>query len=933
MCSESNSCTSIRGCSIKIVRGIKMTLEKQLINKCYYKTLTEGSGNEHPIKVLGELSILEQQKEVNDLSYIRFAQGEVYFENKDYETAIFKWGNIHNELMPWAQKNIADANFELEFLEIAEEYYKLVETDSDDLKVEVLLQLFSLYIQRDKLELAADSIKNAVDLNPDYPNVTDMARTFFEEQQDFASGVELAVAEATRTESLFWFEVLEEYVKDGHTTAIAPAYFRELLMTLYLVNQVRFESLVAALWESYKQNDLYFQWLKEINYLLLDINPRRSLNWQELSKQYKEAYLELMNGTYLIKELSDYIPFHLTNWMKIATGSDILAASSAVLAWNELFPLLMEDSVVSEAEGLVSQSYNSKRMGDIFLIFESIRKWANGKGLSIGERAESIIDELLDSNNFHLLVTGNEASRKASIVNGLLGKEMTAASITSTVLFKHDEQEEIHVITDQEEKRKLELDDFMQIAENEQTHICCKMPIPLLDKNKIALIDVPVLADQRKSKKAVIPYLYLADSLLFVLNSDSILTYKEIETAVKIRERVPELPIHFLLHNMEESTNKLESVEWMEKTTSWIHTYFPNAKILSFSQFEEHTSQLEAFIQSIMNGYSLDEGSERKILYYSKQLIKLLPKKRLELENSIINTIKWNEEMITKLDGAVNQLRDTEEEKTQIIKRDYTKIVNKARQDLMTSIPDLLKDCAELIKEDTNLENIHVTLNEAMNKRINKHIDETVLPKLHEEIQIWIASSEGEFSDCWALLNETSVSFNQLYDEEKLSLACDFKVLDDWRRDLDRMTMRNVQLEKFDIIKGSASSQLFMKSAGKLLGAISQNKGTLQNKFKQSIKNKDYTKDAQSITNTFMQQFEFFGKTLERDITIFFTNPFDELNRAIEENQQEIKANEESLHDMRKNPEVYTDPLTLFELNIRQYEWMNHSDEKVVEYR
>ena len=36
-----------------------MTLEKQLINKCYYKTLTEGSGNEHPIKVLGELSILE----------------------------------------------------------------------------------------------------------------------------------------------------------------------------------------------------------------------------------------------------------------------------------------------------------------------------------------------------------------------------------------------------------------------------------------------------------------------------------------------------------------------------------------------------------------------------------------------------------------------------------------------------------------------------------------------------------------------------------------------------------------------------------------------------------------------------------------------------------------------------------------------------------
>lgn len=433
-----------------------MTLEKQLINKCYYKTFTEGSENEHPIKVLGELSILEQQKEVTDLSYIRFAQGEVYFQNKDYETAIFKWENIHNELMPWAQKNIADANFELGFYEIAEEYYKLVETDSDDLKVEVLLQLFSLYIQRDKLEMAAKSIKNAVELSPDYPHVTDMARSFFEEQQDYASGVELAVAEAIRTESLFWFEVLEAYVKDGHTAATAPAYFRELLMTLYMVNQTRFESIVAALWDSYKQNDLYFQWLKEINYLLSDINPRRS-NWQELSNHYKETYLQLMNGTYLIKDLSDYIPFHLTNWIKIATGSDTLAASSAVLAWNELFPLLMNDSVVSEAEGLMSQSNhnNNKRMGDIFLIFESIRKWANGMGLSMGEHTEAIIDELLDSNNFHLLITGNEPTRKASIVNGLLGKEMAAASNTATVLFKHDDQEDINVITDQEEKENL----------------------------------------------------------------------------------------------------------------------------------------------------------------------------------------------------------------------------------------------------------------------------------------------------------------------------------------------------------------------------------------------------------------------------------------------------------------------------------------------
>src|SRR5690606_41670632 len=70
-----------------------MNIEKQLITKSYYQSFVDESLEGHPIEQLGELFFKEQKKEMPDASYIRYAQGEVYFLNKDYEAAIFKWEN------------------------------------------------------------------------------------------------------------------------------------------------------------------------------------------------------------------------------------------------------------------------------------------------------------------------------------------------------------------------------------------------------------------------------------------------------------------------------------------------------------------------------------------------------------------------------------------------------------------------------------------------------------------------------------------------------------------------------------------------------------------------------------------------------------------------------------------------------------------------
>ena len=169
----------------------RVTIEQQLIEKMFYETFMIDNREMEPIQVLGEAYLEEQKKDIPDLSAIRFAQGELYFHFKDYESAIFKWENIQNEWGQWAKKNTADAYFELGLLPTAEDIYKTIATDDLTLHTEVSLQLFSLYMERNKHELASNVIKEIIELNPDYPNVTILARSFFEENGDWTSAIDM----------------------------------------------------------------------------------------------------------------------------------------------------------------------------------------------------------------------------------------------------------------------------------------------------------------------------------------------------------------------------------------------------------------------------------------------------------------------------------------------------------------------------------------------------------------------------------------------------------------------------------------------------------------------------------------------------------------------------------------------------------------------
>ena len=316
------------------------------------------------------------------------------------------------------------------------------------------------------------------------------------------------------------------------------------------------------------------------------------------------------------------------------------------------------------------------------------------------------------------------------------------------------------------------------------------------------------------------------------------------------------------------------------------------------------------------------------MLYFIKKSIKYLVSKRIEKEKALVDSIKWNEEMAAKLNGAVHQIGDLETEKVRVMTKSYRAIEEKIEAELAEKIPQLLRGCSKYIKEDSNFGNLHIELNEKMNKEVENYLQENVMPEYFKSIQKWIADSTVNFNEVQFFVNEMCEGFNTLYDEEKLHLECDFKVLDDWRRDADRMTS-GIHLEKMNILLRFTPSQFLLKSAGKLLGGLTQNKSMLYNKYKQYIENEDYHEVAELIAKRFLHQFDFFAKSIERDITIFFRDPLVILNQTVEETRSEIEANKDALDEMRKNPEWYQDPLTFFELKLRQSEWLNQKESKM----
>lgn len=897
----------------------------KLIEKNYYETLLDDHSDKEPIQFFGEAFLEESKNDIPELSEIRFAQGELYFQYKDFETAIFKWESVQGELEYWAKKNIADAYFELGLLPTAEEVYHSIDTTDLILKTEIWLQLFSLYIQLEKFDLASQKIKQTVVINPDYQNVTMLARAFFEKQQDWSSAIELAANEGARLESVEWFDILIDYVKNGHTVIKEPAYFAKGLNLLATLAPERFEELGASLWNSYFDTPKHMDWVMVINGVIESLDSNQD-TWSELSSWYEQSYFSLINGEFLVKEIETIIPQVLKSWLKICDSSRVLAVSAAILSWEEIFPGSIEASTVYKAESyLLELDQPSFSIDTVIKLARDILIWASKQQLQPSQTLKWMLTSIMNPKQYQLLLLGTYESGKSTFVNSVLNQEVLPESQSSLVIVDHADEDVIDEISESQILQVEEVEEQPSFRYQCSYHV--KLENDFLKRNELSIIHTPDLIGQDDDYE----HLHLADGILFILNANNPITESEIEALTKIAEMKPNVPIHFLLNKMDSVYDEAEAGMLISDTAAKIRPYVGNAKIFAYSPHYDPHSQLRD-LSHFLNDYFRKQdntlGRTTNLLYYIRKMISYLINKRIDKENSLADSIRWNESMVSKVSGAVHQVSDLEIDKVRVMTRSYNNVKEAMRKDLLEHIPTLLKSTTEFIKEDSDFGNLYNELNEEMNRIVKTYLEDKALPQYYGFIQNWIEDCTNIFNEVQFSINEMADSFNELYGEEKLKLECDFKVLDDWRRDADRMTS-GMYWENLNIFLRSTPTQLLLKSAGKLLGGLSQNKTKLYNKYKQLIESEDYVAVTELIANKFFQQFELFEKGLDRDVAIFFRNPLAILKQTVDETNQDTASMREELKVMRQNPEYYTDPLTFFEVRLRQNEWLNQKESKM----
>ncbi|WP_449537904.1 GTP-binding protein [Ferdinandcohnia sp. Marseille-Q9671] len=868
-----------------------MKSENEFIMKTYYQGFIPENDLRHPVEILGEAYMVEQEKDLYDLSYIRFAQGEVYFHYKDYEAAIYKWENISNELSPWAKKNIADAYYKLGLLSNAEKEYGSIISKDKTLTSEVSLNLFSVYLEDNKVDSAYRVLQEAINENPDYPNLTTIAKEFYENQGDWNNAIELALSEAERTKDLQWFDTLTRYCRAGHSSLFSPGTFVPLLQKLYELDQHRFKQLMMAIWESYKGTDQYVSWLHATIQIMKDLEIDPYENWYQVSHLYEEAYFELTTGGYLLRDIGQLVPKFLIHWMNITTPSNGLAPAAAILAWNDIFPSTIKSVIVREAEIVLDNAKSSAiSLDETFHFMKAIVDWAKRNNIETSERLVWGFDQLFDKDATNILVLGKG---KGTFINSLLGEEIITPALANFTSIQFGAERQLTEVTDTGRAPLASLDGVT----SKDSILDITLPSSFLQKRRI---NTTGLKDYFNEKRKTFGYLPVVDGVLFVAGQET-LSEDDYDYLAQIKQAVKETPVHFVL------PNKLDEARVKE--------YFPNAVIYS-----SHPAS--------SNQTSFKQDRLGKILFLLRKMISSLLKKRVEAENKLVETIAHNEEFITRLAGFKNSLHDKEQEQSKEIVNTFSAVKTEVNKVLTEKIPKILQDCSKYIKEDSNLNHLHIELNQKMNEEIQTFFDNEIVPNLSQSLQEWMENSNQKLSATQNYLNEMTESFAEGYPEKELHLQCDFKVVEDWNRDIHRMTYR-VEIEKENIMVRNNPAQVLLKSAGKVLGLLPQKQHTyVFNQYKKYVENTPYTDITESIQRKFWQQFDFFKKSLQQDISLFYKQPLQHLANITTETNNAVEQDQQTLAKMKSNPEVYYDPLKLFETRLVQYERISRKNEK-----
>lgn len=881
---------------------MKMSIEEKLKTKTYYQQFVDD--NKNLVKQLGELLLHELKQGIPDASAIRFAQGEVYYHYKDFEAAIYKWEQIANELTPWAKKNIGDAYLELEQIDLAEKTYRSIETDSIVLQMEVKFQLFNLYYQEKRLEEASQVIKEALELKPDYPNITKIARMFFEENDDWISAIELAKREGLRTESLVWFERLKSYIHSGYTTAIQPAYFTDVILILYTLDHGFFEQFVIALWESYQDTEYFTEWLFAINTIFLQMEIDEQQTFPNLARMYEKTYRSFSNLDLTLEQLIPLISELLYVWIRIAEGKQAMLPAAALFAWHDKVTESVAPEALQRAERvLFNETWDSEIAGQVEAIGQSLIDWGKNHQLVVDQRLLAIHDYLREHDSLNIAIAG--MGRREFFYQLFTEKDYVPTPLVP-VLYQYGTNPVVHEFG-RNFSREIDrtLDPQTDGIKTDGRFFVKTIPHPVLENANVSLLDFPEVYSGEHE-----PLIEAMDGVLYFLQENLDHFQDELLELKWLRKEYPDLVIHAVIaeenHAIPEYREDVQAV-------------IGQGKLLTYENITDFYTFFE--LMGATNHEERKTTNLKKMIILMQRIIHDFLQQRVRAEHHLHESIQKKEDILQRLNGAHYQLTDLQTEIGERIANAFSLIQTDLEKEIAEQLPKVLQETAKEIPDTIDPARLHVDVNKKMNEKIKHYLNGAILEKLSTRAQDWLILASEELEQGRSFLEEIENGFNRMLGEERLQLTCDFKVLDDWQRDITRFTTKSV-IQEENILLRYTPGQMLLKGAGKVLGNFAKGKPFVIQQYKNFIASEDYHHVVERVTEQFFTLFTLMEQGLTRDVALFFQDALQAIKRLINELKQEVSTERTELESLRENPQKFRDPLTLFEIQLLENRYL-----------
>jgi tetratricopeptide (TPR) repeat protein len=915
---------------------------EMLANKTYYQSFISLDRD-------GVLSLKQLSKRLAEASdavaadELRFVQGEIYYLFDDYETAIFKWNLVKGRFSEWAKKNMGDAYLKQGLFDQAEVHYLSVVTEEKLLEVETLLGLFSLYKRCDSPQLAIESIKSALHIDRDYKLISHIAQGYYEELGYYEDAVKLSVDEYKRTQNSYWFEAITRYIEVGIAEGVEPSYFIPMLPLLVSGESSVFHHFVISIWDCYQDTDFYNEWLAVVNFWFYQNHRVIPVGFihNELLDYQEAAFLELTSGKYLLKEIVDLASSILTNSYELLAKSheERHRICAAIVAWGEMFPNKISSSVVIKSYDRILLLPVSGLRDHLYRLRNRIYQWAREKEFAIDALIDWWLQYFHEDGKARLLIAGTFSNGKTSFIHSLLGETILLASdlpTTSTMVHLHfGEEKQFHQLTGEKIKPIAQLEqlhDFTTINHQQgrsaqQGIVDVSWPSPFLHEQKITFIDSPGFNDQRKGKNPIKDYLFMADSILFVLSGEAPFRKTERDILVELLDDEPNLEVDFLLNKIDYIEEE-EIDEVLEDVSRKIKRHFGDAMLIPFSSTEpeEYMDGLEQYLAAKTEGLL---KSEKLMVSRSKKAIgwftKLLDSFYGEQERVIARlqgNIKELQNQIQLLQGVSGEVNKSKKDLLDWIQSQYDQRHEQLVLKIEAKVPRTMKSCASLVRVDSDFTNLHHLLNEEMNRELERVLRYDILPGYQNELEDWLDQCRQRIS-----------KFSEQKEQIAMVLSLIFKGGVEVPFGIEKLSrfVEDQRVEIVSLIKGFSydPSDTMLKlnmikalliGAGRFFGKFNTANNKLYDQYIKYFDTETFEDSAKACLGMISKQFPFFYIPISNELEKMFnavTGILDDMIGTIQTDLDQIQL---ELDTFRSHPELIDDPIKLFRIAVRRQE-------------